>query len=172
MTIDLYDAFITPMAEMLGNMAAWLDKAEASGADTAKLMQARLAPDMHPLPKQFQVASDMAKNAAARMSGVEAPSMPDTETDFAQLKARMSKTVEFLKGVDRAAVAAAGDKAIELSFPSGAFGFRGGEYLSSYVTPNFYFHATTAYAILRANGVPLGKFDFLAHAARFSKQAA
>ena len=134
------------------------------------MMQARLAPDMHPFPRQFQIASDTAKNAAARLAGVEAPSMPDVEASFAELKARMDKTIAFLKGVDRAAVEAAGDKMIELRFPNGmGFDFKGEDYLAHWVLPNFYFHATTAYALLRSAGVDMSKFDYLAAAARFAK---
>lgn len=170
--MNLYDAGVTPMADMLGHMGTWLDKAQAGGADEAKLMQARLAPDMHPLTRQFQIASDTAKNGAARLAGVEAPSMPDEETTFAELKARMDKTIAFLKGVDRAAVEAAGERAVELRFPNGmAFDFKGGDYLTHWVLPNFYFHATTAYALLRAEGVAMSKFDYLAAAARFAKTA-
>ena len=168
--VNLYDAGVTPMAEMLGNMVGWLDKAEASGHDAAALMEARLAPDMHPFARQIQIASDMSKNGGARLAGVEAPSMPDTETDLAQLKERCRKTAAFLQGLDRAAVRAADDRTIELRFPNGmAFDFSGADYLTHFVLPNFYFHATTAYALLRSAGVGLGKADFMANTARFAK---
>ena len=165
-----YDAGVTPLADMLENMAGWLDKAVAAGAGEAALMDARLAPDMHPFPRQVQIASDMAKNGGARLAGVEAPSMPDTETTLAELKARCARTADFLRGLDRAAVEGSADRRIDLSFPNGmAFGFSGAEYLTYFVLPNFYFHATTAYALLRAAGVELGKADFLAHTGRFAK---
>ena len=102
--MNLYDTGVTPLAEMLGNMSAWLDKAKAGGADEAELMEARLAPDMHPLPRQFQIASDMAKNGAARLAGVEAPAMPDEETSFTELKARCARTIAFVEGVDTTAL--------------------------------------------------------------------
>ncbi len=167
--MNLYDAGVTPMAEMLGNMVGWLEKAERSGLDASALMEARLAPDMHPFPKQIQIASDMSKNGGARLAGTEAPSMPDTESDLAQLKDRCRNTAAFLRGLDRAAVEAGGERHIALRFPNGmAFDFNGADYLSRFVLPHFYFHATTAYALLRAAGLELGKADFMANVARFA----
>ena len=165
-----YDAGVKPMIEMLGGMGGWIDKAAAGGADEARIMAARLAPDMHPFPRQVQIACDMAKNGGARLAGVEAPSMPDDETTFAELRARLEKTAAFLSGLDRPAIEAAAEQRIDLSLPNGmAFGFDGGEYLAYWVLPNFYFHATTAYGLLRAAGVELGKSDFIAHVGRFAK---
>ena len=168
--MNLYDTGVTPLMEMLGNIPAWMDKALAGGADEATLMAARLALDMHPFPRQIQIACDMAKNGGARLAGVEAPSMPDEEASFAELKARIARTTAFLEGLDRKAIEAAGDRDIQLRFPNGmAFDFKGAEYLTHFVLPNFYFHATTAYALLRAAGVGLGKQDFMANTARFAK---
>ena len=168
--MNLYDAGVTPMAEMLGNMVVWIDKAAAAGVVEAAIMDARLAPDMHPFPRQIQIASDMSKNGAARLAGVEAPAMPDEEKTLAELKARCEKTIAFLTGVDRATVETAGERRIDLSFPNGmAFDFNGADYLTHFVLPNFYFHATTAYALLRAAGVGLGKADFMANTSRFAK---
>ena len=168
--MNLYDAGVVPLIDMLGNMAGWLQKATAAGVDEAKMMQARLAPDMHPFPRQFQIASDMAKNGGARLAGVEPPPMPDTESDFAQLQQRCLKTAEFLRGLDRAAIDAAEGRSVDLNLANGVgFGFTGAEYAVHWVLPNVYFHATTAYALLRSNGVELGKADFMASGLRFMK---
>jgi len=119
---------------------------------------------MRPLPAQYQMASDTAKNALARLRGVEAPSMPDTEASFAELKDRCDKTIAFLGEADAASLAGADTRTVELRFPNGmGYRFTGAQYLTGFALPNFYFHATTAYAILRAAGVPLGKPDFLQH---------
>ena len=165
-----YDQGVTPMAALLDGMGGWIDKAVAAGVVEETMMQARIAPDMHPFPRQLQIASDMAKNAAARLAGVEAPSMPDDETTLAQLKARCAKTADYLRSFDRGAIEGAAERPIELKFPNGmALGFSGAEYLTHFVLPNFYFHATTAYALLRGAGVGLGKQDFMASAAPFMK---
>jgi hypothetical protein len=144
-------------------MRSWLDKALATKPE-AELMGARLADDMRPFPAQYQMASDAAKGAVARLAGVTAPAMPDTETSFADLRERIDKTLAFIASVDPAAVAAGEDRAIELKFPNGmGYRFNGAAFLTGFALPNFYFHVTTAYAILRANGVPVGKGDFLQH---------
>ena len=147
------------------NIKAWLDKAAAEGNEAA-LMEARLAPDMYPLPRQIQLVSDSAKGCGARLAGVDAPSMPDTEASFAELKERCDKTIAFLKSLDPAAVDAGIGREIEIKFPNGGgIRFDGATYLCGFVLPNVYFHASMAYAILRANGVNLGKQDYLAHLA-------
>lgn len=170
MSLNLYDAGVAPMIEMLQAIPAWLDKATAGGADEAQIMQSRLAPDMHPFPRQIQIACDMAKGGGARLAGVQPPSMADDETGFDQLKARIEKTVGFLQGLDRAAIEGAADRPIALSFPNGmGFDFTGAEYLTHFVLPNLYFHATTTYALLRMAGAPLGKADFTTGARRFAK---
>lgn len=160
-SLELYDASVPVFAAALGNMKAWLAKA----ADReAALLTASLAPDMRPLPAQFQMASDTAKNALGRLTGTSAPSMPDTEASFAELAKRCDKTIAYLHGLDRAALAGAAEREVELRFPNG-MGYRwpGATFLTGFALPNFFFHVTTAYAILRANGVPLGKPDFLQH---------
>jgi len=163
MSLTLYDASVPVFTSMLGNMRAWLDKAAAEMPEAA-LLEARLAPDMRPLPAQYQMASDTANNALARLRGVEAPSMPDTEASFAELKDRCDKTIAFLGEADAASLAGADTRTVELRFPNGmGYRFTGAQYLTGFALPNFYFHATTAYAILRAAGVPLGKPDFLQH---------
>ena len=164
MPFSIHDASAPVFIAAMTNLEAWLDKALAGGGDEAALVEARLAPDMRPLSAQVQMASDSAKNAVARLTGVAAPSMPDTETTFAELKARCRATVAFIQSVDAAAYAGAEDRTVELKFPNGmGYSFTGGAFLTGFALPNFYFHLTTAYAILRANGVALGKPDFLAH---------
>jgi hypothetical protein len=163
MSFSIYDASAPVFARSLGNMSAWLDKA-AAHCPEAELLEARLAPDMRPLPAQFQMASDSAKNAIARLAGIEPPAMADDEASFAELKARCDRTIAFIESVDPAMLAASEGRAVELRFPNGmGYGFAGAAYLTGFALPNFFFHVTTAYAILRAAGVPLGKPDFLQH---------
>jgi hypothetical protein len=128
------------------------------------LMEARLAPDMKPFPAQYQMASDSAKNALARLTGTEAPSMPDTESSFAELRDRCDRTIAYLNGFSREDLAGSEDREVVITFPNGmGYRFAGGQYLAEFALPNFFFHATTAYAILRNAGVSLGKPDFLQH---------
>jgi hypothetical protein len=145
-------------------MKAWLAKA----ADReAELMVAALAPDMAPLPRQFQMASDSAKNALARLTGTDAPSMPDTEASFAELTERCDRTIAYLQSFAPEALDGAETRDVEMRFPNGV-GFRwtGSAFLTGFALPNFFFHVTTAYAILRHKGVALGKPDFLQHLGR------
>ncbi len=163
MSITAYNASVPVFITVLTNMKAWLDKAAAQ-KDEAELIEARLAPDMYPLAKQVQLVSDSAKGCGARLAGVEAPSMPDTEASFAELKDRCDKTISFLESLDPEAVEAGLSKQIELKFPNGGgMRFDGLTYLNGFVLPNVYFHASMLYAILRAAGVDIGKLDFLAH---------
>ena len=163
MSFDLYDASAPMFVNTLTNMRAWLDKA-AGEKDEAMLSEARLAPDMRPLVAQYQMASDSAKNALARLTGTEAPSMPDTESSFEELRARCDRTIAYLNGFDRKALADSEEREVILTFPNGmGYRFQGAQYLTGFALPNFYFHATTAYAILRQAGVSLGKPDFLQH---------
>ena len=167
MPISLHQAAVPAFSGMLTNMKGWLDKA-AAHTDETLLLDARLAPDMHPLPRQFQIASDGAKGAVARLAGIEVPAMPDTEASFAELRQRCDKTIAFLQSVDPAALDAGADREIVLTFPNGGgMRFDGITFLTGFALPNFYFHATTAYAILRAQGVNLGKADYLANLAPF-----
>ena len=160
-----YQSSVPVFITVLSNIKAWLDKAAAQKPE-AELIDARLVPDMYPLAKQVQLVSDSAKGCGARLAGVEAPSMPDTEASFAELKARCDKTIAFLESLDPAAVDAGIAREIELRFPNGGgMRFDGQTYLTGFVLPNVYFHATMAYAILRAQGVDLGKQDYLAHLA-------
>ncbi len=164
MPFRLYDAAVPVFDATLSDIAALLDKATAQGGDEAKLMTARLAPDMHPLPKQVQIACDIVNRACARLTATDAPSFPDTETSFAELKARIARTQQVIAAIDPAAFDGAEDRQIEMTFPGGA-GYRwtGAEFLTKFALPNMFFHATTVYALLRANGVSLGKSDFLQH---------
>jgi hypothetical protein len=150
---------------MLGNLSTFLDKAEAFAAtkkiDAAVLLNSRLAPDMFPLTRQVQIAADMVKGAAARLSGTEVPKFEDNETTIAELKARIAKTLAFVNGVDAAKFGGSEDRDVTLQARTGDRHFKGLSYLRDYVLPNVYFHTTTAYAILRHNGVELGKNDFM-----------
>jgi hypothetical protein len=163
MAFTLYDASVPVFINSLTDMRAWLDKAAAEKPE-ADLLEARLAVDMKPLTGQFQMASDTAKNAIARLAGVEAPAMPDTEASFADLRERCDRTIAFLKSVEPAVIAAGAEREVELKFPKGmGFRFIGSAYLTSFALPNFFFHVMAAYAILRAACVSLGKPDFLQH---------
>ena len=162
MSFSIHAASAPVFVNSLRDMRAWLDKAAAR--PEAELMDARLAPDMRPLPAQYQMASDSAKNGMARLAGIEPPAMPDTETSFDELRARCDRTIAFVESIDAAALADAATREVVLKFPNGqGYRFDGAAYLTGFALPNFFFHATTAYAILRHVGVPLGKPDFLAH---------
>ena len=149
----------------LNALSGVLDKAAAFAAakkvDAAVLLGCRLAPDMFALARQVQTACDQAKNGAARLAGTEAPKFEDNETTLDQLKARIAKTVAFLKTLDGKAIDASADR--EITFPLGPNKgqMMGGDYLNHFVLPNFYFHLTAAYAIVRHCGVEVGKRDFL-----------
>ena len=150
----------------LNALSAILDKAEAYAAskkiDPAVLLHSRLSPDMFDLTRQIQVATDQARRGAARLAGVEPPSVEDKETTIAQLKDRLAKTVAYLKTLDPKKIDAAADR--EITFPLGPTNkghMKGDDYLNHFVLPNFYFHCTAAYAILRHCGVDIGKRDFM-----------
>ena len=165
MSISMDDVSIPMMTLGLTNLTAILDKAAAHAADkkfdSLVLAQARLFPDMYPLARQVQIACDTAKGAAARLAGIEVPKHEDTETTLAELKARIAKTVDFLKSVTPAQLKDAESRAIEIKFPNGSWKFTGIAYLTDFVLPNFYFHSAMVYALLRKNGVEIGKMDFL-----------
>jgi hypothetical protein len=163
MSFGMWDASVPVFVNSLTNMRNWLDKAAQEKSESA-LMEGRLAPDMKPLPAQYQMASDAAKNALARLTGTEAPSMPDTESSFAELRDRCDRTIAYLNGFRREDLAGSEDREVVITFPNGmGYRFAGGQYLAGFALPNFFFHATTAYAILRNAGVSLGKPDFLQH---------
>jgi hypothetical protein len=164
-SLSLYDVSIPVYQRMLGNLAWFLDKAEAhakaGGPSLEALADAKLIDDMASFTRQIQLASDAAKSGAARLAQQEPPSMPDTETSFAELKDRIAKTQAFLASVKREAIDGGETRTIELKLPNRTMTFSGLEFLTGFSLPNFLFHVTTAYAILRAKGVPLGKMDFL-----------
>lgn len=159
-------ALLPPLEIGLNALSAILDKAEAFAAekkiDPAVLLGTRLFPNMFPLMRQVQIASDQAKNGASRLAGTEPPRHDDTETNFAELKARLAKTLAHVKSLDAKAIDASGAR--EVSFPLGPKNrghMKGDDYLHSFVLPNFYFHITAAYAVLRSLGVDVGKNDYL-----------
>ena len=160
MSLSLYEASVGLMAPMLKNLSAILGKAEGH-ACAATIADARLAPDMLPFTKQIFIATDTAKGAAARLAGVDNPVYEDVETTNPELRARIAKTVAFLESVDAAAVSGADDKAIQLKFPNVTLDFTGKSYVTTFVLPNFYFHVSMAYALLRSAGVEIGKRDYL-----------
>jgi uncharacterized protein len=165
MAISLYDFSVPVLTHGLTNLSAILDKAAAQAAekkyDSVVLAQARLFPDMHPLARQVQIACDTAKGAAARLAGIEPPKHEDTEATIAELKARIAKTLDFLKTVTAAQLKDAESRPIELKFPSGSWKFTAVNYVTDFVLPNFYFHVGMVYALLRKNGIALGKSDYL-----------
>lgn len=172
MGVSLYDMTVPVLARSLRNGVAILDKAAswaaAKQAGTPPslsveqgLVQARLAPDMFAFARQVQIAADMAKGCAARLSGVEVPSWPDDEATLAELAARLQKTIAFVESAERAAVDAAVGRTITLRSGGRDLSFGAVDYVNRYVFPNFYFHLTMMYALLRQAGVPIGKADFL-----------
>ncbi|WP_419897529.1 DUF1993 domain-containing protein [Roseomonas sp. USHLN139] len=165
MPIPLHTASTAIFLRGLTNLAALLEKAEAhaaaQGLAPETLVRARLAPDMRDLAGQVQLASDAAKAGAGRLAGVERPSFPDVETSFAELHERIRKTIDYVQGIDPAATEAGAERAISLTAGGRDYHFTGATYLTQFALPNFFFHVTTAYDILRAQGVALGKLDYL-----------
>ncbi|WP_347986093.1 DUF1993 domain-containing protein [Methylomonas sp. AM2-LC] len=165
MSLTLYQASIPVLVRMLGNLSAILYKAaahaEAKKIDPSIFVNARLAPDMYPLSRQVQIATDVVKGCAARLAGIEVPSYEDNEASFAELQARIAKTVAFIQSVTAEQIDGSEGRNITLKFGSREFHFLGQAYLLNFVYPNFYFHLTTAYAILRHNGVEIGKMDYI-----------
>jgi len=165
MTISMYAASVPVFRQILGSLATILEKAE-NHADAKKiehdaLLQARLFPDMFQLVRQVQLATDFAKGAAARLAGIEVPRYEDTERDFAGLQARLEKTLAFLDSVSREAVDAGAAREVTVGSGANQRQLVGLPYLLHYALPQFYFHATTAYDILRHNGLEIGKRDFI-----------
>jgi hypothetical protein len=158
-------ASVGTFKHMLAALDAVLAKGEAhaaaKGFDPAVLLSARLAPDMFDLTRQVQIACDLAKSAGARLAGLEPPKHPDEERTFAELHARIAKVRAFLDTLDTATLDASADRDVTVPLRDRTLQFKGADYLVTWALPNFYFHVTTAYAILRHNGVELGKRDFL-----------
>jgi hypothetical protein len=165
MALSLFDVSIPVFIRGLSNLSAIIDKAaahaEAKKLDPTVLPQARLFPDMFPLARQVQVTCDTAKGGAARLAGIEIPKHEDTETTLPELKQRLAKTLDFIKGVKASQLEGAETRAIEIKTPHRTFNFTGLSYLNQFVLPNFYFHESIAYAILRHSGVEVGKGDYL-----------
>jgi hypothetical protein len=165
MPLSMSQASVPVFTRMLTNLAAILTKAEVHAGvkriDPSVFISARLAPDMLPLTSQIQIACDSAKGAAARLAGVEIPSFPDTETTFPELQARIAKTLDFIKSVPAAQIDGSEEKVIKLKIRGREVEFKGQFFLQHFAMANFYFHITTAYDILRHNGVEIGKQDFL-----------
>ena len=165
MSVSIYD-FSLPIFKLnLNNLAAILEKA-ASHADAKKvdpkvLPQLRLIADMLPLSAQVQIACDGAKGAAARLAGIQPPKFEDTEATMPELQARVAKTLEFISSIKPEQLQGAETREIVLTFPQNTLKFTGLNYLTNFVLPNFFFHLTIAYALLRKNGVDIGKRDFL-----------
>jgi hypothetical protein len=165
MKLSMYVASVPVFSRQLTNLRNILEKAAAHAEqrkiDPAVLVAGRLFPDMLPLSKQVQIATDHAKGAAARLAGLEPPKYDDTETTFAELNARVSKTISYLETFSAVQFEGADERTISLTMRGNTLTFGGSEYLVGYALPNFYFHVTTAYAILRHSGVEIGKGDFL-----------
>jgi uncharacterized protein len=165
MAFSFFDVSIPVLARGLSNLSAIIDKAaahaEAKKLDPTALAQARLFPDMFPLTRQVQIACDTAKGGAARLAGVEIPKHEDNETTLPELKQRIAKTLEFVKGIKASQLEGAATRSIELKGPNRTLNFTGLSYLNHFVLPNFYFHESIVYAILRHNGVEVGKADYL-----------
>jgi len=166
MSISMSSASLPVLVSMLGNLSHLLDKAQefidAKNCDPAAITQYRLAPDMLPFTRQVLIACDAAKNGVSRLSGVEAPKFADDEQTIAELKARIAKTQTYLQTVPASALDGTEEK--EITFPVGKESVRtmkGEAYLKQWMLPNMYFHITTAYIILRHNGVEIGKKDYL-----------
>ncbi|WP_438034913.1 DUF1993 domain-containing protein [Sorangium sp. So ce204] len=165
MTISMYQASVPVLVRMLGNLSAILTKAaayaEAKKIEPRVLLDARLAPDMLSLTRQVQIASDSAKGCGARLAAVDLPKYEDNEASFDELQARIAKTVAFLNSLRPEQIDGSEDRDVTIPTRDQPLQFKGQVYLLNFVLPNFYFHVTTAYAILRHNGLEIGKLDFL-----------
>jgi uncharacterized protein len=165
MSVPMYDISMPVLSLGLTNISHMLDKAvahaEAKKFDSVVFAQARLFPDMFPLSRQVQIACDMAKGCTARLAGIEIPKYEDTEATMAELKARVAKTKAFVESVKASQFDKAATREIVISNPNNTLKFTGLSYVMTYVLPNFYFHSSMVYALLRHNGVEIGKRDFL-----------
>ena len=165
MTISMYSAFIPATTKVLGNLEGILDKAIAHAAAKkivdAAFVDARLFPDMFPFALQIRIAGDMVKGGAARLAGLDIPKYEDNEKTLAELKARVRRTIDFLSSIKPEQIDGTEAKAISLTVGGNPMNFNGLDYLNHWVLPNFYFHVTTAYNLLRQGGVEIGKMDYL-----------
>ena len=165
MSLSMFSASVPVFVRMFANLDQWLVKAEAHAVsrkfDPALLLAVRLAPDMLPLASQVQIASDTAKFCVARLAGVEAPKFDDDEASIADLRGRVRRTIDYVQSVPAAQINGSETREVSVPRRAGPLVLDGETYLKHYALPNFYFHVTTAYALLRHNGVDLGKADFL-----------
>jgi hypothetical protein len=165
MAFTIYDASVPIFQQVLKSLTGLLDKAEAhaaeKGVDVATLLNASLAPDMFPFIRQIQIATDHAKGATARLGGVDIPRFEDSEKTVSELRGRIQKTLDFIATVEPAQFSGAEVREIKMVFPWATYEFTGQRYLTYWALPNFFFHATTAYDILRSRDVRIGKSDFL-----------
>jgi hypothetical protein len=165
MTVSIYAIAAPLLRTQLTALSAVLDKgaafAEAKKVEPAVLLNSRLAPDMFPLTRQVQIATDMARGGIARLAGLEPPKEDDTETTVAELKARIQRTLDYIDGISPAALEGADKREVTLKMRAGDMTMSGMKYLTWFVIPNVGFHCATAYNILRHNGVDIGKRDFL-----------
>lgn len=161
MSSNLYDASVPLFLRSLRVLANLIDKAAASDLDEAALMQARLAPDMKPFPDQIRFAAFAGRSCVARLIGQAWPVTADNEASLSDLKATVEQSIAFIEGVDPAAFDGAATRVVELRFPGVELDFIGEGYLYSFAIPNFYFHVSMAYALLRQAGLPIGKVDYL-----------
>ena len=165
MTISMYQASVPRFVNILGNLSNILDKAQAHAdarkIDSTVLTSYRLYPDMLPMSTQVQIACDAAKGVVARLSGVDAPVFDDNEKTLAELKARIGKTIAFIQSVSAAQIDGTEDKEIVVKRGDKETRYKGMQFLLGHATPNFYFHVTTTYNILRHNGIEIGKRDYL-----------
>jgi len=165
MAITLYQASVPAFTRGLRQLRAVLAKADAQAqqmkVEPAVLLQSRLYPNMFPMVRQVQIACDFAKGTCSRLAGKEPPSFPDDEANFADLYARIDKTLALLETLTPAQIDGQEERTVEVKTRQRTFSFKGLPYLLSFALPNFYFHLTTAYAILRHNGIELGKPDFI-----------
>jgi len=165
MTISMHAASVPVFKQALGGLSDVLTKAaayaEARKIDPSVLLTERLAPDMFALTRQVQIASDTAKGAAARLAGVAAPKWEDTESSFAELQERISKTIAYIESIPADSIDGSEERDVTITLRSGDIHFKGQRYLLNWALPNFFFHVTTAYNLLRHDGVEIGKRDFL-----------
>ena len=165
MSLSMYDASVPVITQMLASLSDVLAKAEAHALDHKidpnALLQARLFPDMFPLTRQVQIACDFGKSIPSRLAGLDVPAYEDSEQTFADLQARIAKTLDFVESIKADKIDGSETREVVLKMRAGELRLKGLDYLLSHAYPNFYFHVTTAYNILRHNGVELGKKDFV-----------
>ena len=165
MTMSMYQASVPIFLQSLNALSHILDKASAQAVarkfDPSAILNARLFPDMFPFVKQVQIAADFAKNTPARLAGAEIPRFEDNETSFEHLMARIARTLDYVKTFKPAQIDSSEDREISLSVGGQPRSFKGQAFLQHFALPNFFFHYSTAYAILRHNGIELGKRDFI-----------